>query len=88
MKTFMLDKNHIVSFVRLGFKIYYVSTNDTFDCGWETMVFETKMKLIPMDINSNPGLIDFSGIYVKRHKNRTEAMLWHEAISNNIKKVL
>jgi len=88
MKTFMLDKNHIVSFVRLGFKIYYVSTNDTFDVGWETMVFKTKMKLTPIDTDFNPDLIDFNEIYTIRHIDRTDAMLWHEVISNNIKKVL
>lgn len=54
-------------------KLYYVSTNFTFDAGLETMIFEV-----------DNGEIDWEGVFVKRYPNGERAIAEHYKILKNI----
>ena len=54
-------------------KTYFVSTANTFDHGWETMVFAR---------NAN-GEVDWTDLYSDRYNTREEAEIGHNSITSN-----
>ena len=66
---------HLKDFVKVQNRNYYISTNCTFDKGWETMVFEA-------DANNN--VIDWTELYYKGYNNFNEAKEGHIYIKNHI----
>lgn len=67
---------HITNIVNSGKtgKPYYVSTADTPDAGWETMIFEI----------DEDGVIDWMGIYTRHYENSDDAHSGHCEIINHI----
>lgn len=77
---------NFTDFVDVNNKKYYVSTTDTSDNGWETMIFEVK----PLEekLKKETGkeyYVDWSGIYSEWYENEKEAKKTHNYIVKNIK---
>ena len=70
-KTGHRELSHIVE---CNGKKYFVDSNDTFDYGYETMVF---------DVLKNDE-IDWSGIYTERYLSYEEMEKQHYTICNNL----
>lgn len=70
-KTGYRELSHIVE---CNGKKYFVDSNDTFDYGYETMVF---------DVLKNDK-IDWSGIYTERYLSYEEMEKQHYTICNNL----
>ena len=70
-KTGYRELSHIVE---CNGKKYFVDSNDTFDYGYETMVF---------DVLKNDE-IDWSGIYTERYLSYEEMEKQHYTICNNL----
>ena len=70
-KTGCRELSHIVE---CNGKKYFVDSNDTFDYGYETMVF---------DVLKNDE-IDWSGIYTERYLSYEEMEKQHYIICNNL----
>ena len=62
--TYDKQKKHITSNGR-----YFISTNDTFDSGWETMVFAR---------NPKTDVIDYTDLDCMRYTNQQEAYAGHD----------
>lgn len=65
---------HLTNDVKFEGRKYYVSTNNTFDVGLETMVFK-------YDENDK---IDFSGVYTEHYRTEDEAKKGHKRICKNL----
>ena len=65
---------------------YLVSTENTFDRGWETTIFETAQteNIDKIDFNK----VDFTDLYAKIHDNQHDALYRHYTIVKDIKKYL
>lgn len=85
---------HLGAIVNSNNNSYYVSTTDTFDEGFETMVFRCK-KYYPNISEANRniedvadfrtgGEIDWSGLYCETFKTAKEARKRHKYICTNI----
>ena len=61
-------------------KAYCVDTADTFDCGWETMVFRYNLRR-GCCLNAND-------LYVRHYTDREEAMEGHKEVSLNLEEFL
>ena len=70
-KTGYRELSHIVE---CNGKKYFVDSNDTFDYGYETMIF---------DVLKNDE-IDWSGIYTERYLSYEEMEKQHYTICNNL----
>lgn len=66
-------------------KAYFVSTNNTFDKGLETMIFKSGMQpetSITRIIDGEK--IDWNGIHTKWHESTEDAIAYHKAVVKNI----
>ena len=61
---------HVYNFVVVNGKEYYVSTNLTFDRGWETMVFHSE----------NQKVTDWMEVFALYHESEEEAYKTHEEV--------
>ena len=66
---------HLMDFVEVNNKWYYVSTNFTFDNGLETMIFPA---------NEENEITDWFELYQELHDNTDEAVERHEYIKTHI----
>lgn len=64
---------HLRNEVMVGSRKFYVSTNDTFYSGLETMVFEVKN-----------GQVDWTYLHAKLHRTEEEAIVHHEEVCSNV----
>ena len=69
---------HLVDFVVVDNQEYYISTNNTFDVGLETMVFESKDRKVT----------SWNEVYFRHYKNENEAIEGHKDISLNLNKYI
>lgn len=69
------SKSAIIS---AGTGVFYVDTRNTFDVGWETMVF-------PFDLKENTAAFDIVK-HERRYDSLEEAMKGHDEIVENIEK--
>ena len=63
-------KNHVYNFVVVNGKEYYVSTNLTFDRGWETMVFHSE----------NQKVTNWMEVFALYHDSKEEAYKTHAEV--------
>ena len=70
---------HLMDFVEVNNKWYYVSTNDTFDNGLETMVFPA---------NEENEVTGWFELYQELHDNIYEAVKRHEYIKTHIEECI
>lgn len=66
---------HLKDYVKINNKNFFVSTTNTFDKGWETMVFEA-------DENNN--IKNWAGLYCKHYTTLDEATEGHIYVKNHI----
>lgn len=59
-------------------KQYYIDTSNTLDCGWETMIFQVKNRVVT----------DWYDLYCERHNSKDEAMNRHKYIINHLEEYL
>ena len=64
---------HLQNEVVIGSRKFYVSTNNTFDRGLETMVFEIKN-----------GQIDWTDLHAKLHKTEKGAISHHKNVCDYV----
>ena len=76
LECFEREQNHLKSYVVHGGLFYYVSTNRTFDRGWETMIFSC---------DENNCVTDWAERYAELHDNATVAAERHYAIARTWK---
>ena len=69
---------HLKDYVVVNGQEYYVSTKNTFDVGFETMVFESKDKYVT----------DWSEKFFKLYNTKEEAIEGHSYTINNLEKCL
>ena len=69
---------HLKDYVIVNGQEYYVSTKNTFDVGFETMVFESKDKYVT----------DWSEKFFKLYNTKEEAIEGHSYTINNLEKCL
>lgn len=69
---------HLKSYVTLKDQEYYISTNNTPDVGFETMVFESKDKYVT----------NWREKFFKHYNTKEEAIEGHSYTINNLKKCL
>ena len=69
---------HLKDYVVVNGQEYYVSTSNTFDVGFETMVFESKDKYVT----------DWSEKFFKLYNTKEEAIEGHSYTINNLEKCL
>ena len=69
---------HLKSYVVANDQEYYISTNNTPDVGFETMVFESKDKYVT----------NWREKFFKHYNTREEAIEGHNYIINNLEKCL
>lgn len=69
---------HLKSYVVANNQEYYISTNNTPDVGFETMVFESKDKYVT----------NWREKFFKHYNTREEAIEGHNYIINNLEKCL
>ena len=69
---------HLKDYVIVNGQEYYVSTKNTFDVGFETMVFKSKDKCV----------VDWIEEYYKHYAAEGEAIKGHNYIVNNLEKCL
>lgn len=69
---------HLKDYVVVNGQEYYVSTKNTFDVGFETMVFESKDKYVT----------DWSEKFFKLYNTKEEAIEGHGYTINNLEKCL
>ena len=69
---------HLKDYVVVNGQEYYISTNNAFDGGFETMVFESKDKYVT----------DWSGKFFKLYNTKEEAIEGHSYTINNLEKCL
>lgn len=69
---------HLKAYITVNGQEYYVSTKNTFDVGFETMVFESKDKCV----------VDWIEEYYKHYATEGEAIKGHNYIVNNLEKCL
>ena len=72
-------ENKISKTVYHNNKKYEVSTMETPDFGYETLIFDYYF----FGVNGTNG-IDFGGLYEKRHKNMEDAINFHVLATHNI----
>lgn len=71
---------HLMDYVDLNEKTYYISTANTFDHGLETMVFECEFGTTEVK--------DWLDLYTDRYKSVEDAKRGHEYVVNNLKECL
>ena len=69
---------HLKDYVVVNGQEYYVSTKNTFDVGFETMVFESQNKYVT----------DWSEKFFKLYNTKEEAIEGHSYTINNLEKCL
>lgn len=69
---------HLKDYITVNGQEYYVSTKNTFDVGFETMVFKSKDKCV----------VDWVEEYYKHYAAEGEAIKGHNYIVNNLEKCL
>lgn len=69
---------HLKDYITVNGQEYYVSTKNTFDVGFETMVFKSKDKYV----------VDWIEEYYKHYAAKGEAIKGHNYIVNNLEKCL
>ena len=69
---------HLKDYVVANGQEYYVSTKNTFDVGFETMVFESQNKYVT----------DWSEKFFKLYNTKEEAIEGHSYTINNLEKCL
>ena len=69
---------HLKDYIVVNGQEYYVSTKNTFDVGFETMVFESQNKYVT----------DWSEKFFKLYNTKEEAIEGHSYTINNLKKCL
>ena len=65
-------------YISLNGKEYYISTADTFDVGLETMVFESKDKVV----------VNWKELYYRHYNTIDEAIKGHKDIIENLEELL
>ena len=70
---------HLMDFIEVNGKWYYVSTNNTFDNGLETMIFPA---------NKENEVTGWHELYQELHDNEYEVMERHEYIKNHIEECI
>lgn len=74
--------NHLTNIVEHNGKKYYVSTNDTFDHGLETMIFKVNKQIDDeYDIN-------WAGLYVELYSSAEKAIERHNYICSHISEII
>lgn len=69
---------HLKDYIAVNGQEYYVSTKNTFDVGFETMVFKSKDKYV----------VDWIEEYYKHYASEGEAIKGHNYIVDNLEKCL
>lgn len=69
---------HLKDYITVNSQEYYVSTKNTFDVGFETMVFKSKDKYV----------VDWIEEYYKHYAAEGEAIKGHNYVVNNLEKCL
>ena len=69
---------HLKDYIAVNGQEYYVSTKNTFDVGFETMVFKSKDKCV----------VDWIEEYYKHYASEGEAIKGHNYIVDNLEKCL
>ena len=70
---------HLMDFIEVNGNWYYVSTNNTFDNGLETMIFPT---------NKENEVTGWNELYQELHDNEYKAMERHEYIKDHIEECI
>ena len=70
---------HLMDFIEVNGEWYYVSTNNTFDNGLETMIFPA---------NKENEVTGWHELYQELHDDEYEAMERHEYIKNHIEECI
>ena len=79
---------HLMDDVQLNGKWYYVSTLDTFDHGFETMVFECYDYEHTEELKHKDSGVDWSGLYSEAHDTPEAAAERHKYIVENLDKFI
>lgn len=70
---------HLMDYVKVNDRYYYVSTNYTFDNGLETMIFET---------DKNNRVIDWMELYAEHYSSENEAVEGHRYAVENVEECI
>ena len=79
IKDIYNNSNHYMDYVVVNDTHYYVSTTDTYDRGWETMVFLC---------DENDRVVDWMERYAHWYDDEDEAIKGHKDIVENLEKYI
>ena len=69
---------HLKDYITINNQQYYISTNNSFDLGLETMIFKSE----------NNCVISWKELFYKHYKTEKEAINGHNYVINNLEKCL